>query len=58
MSKIRNWYVKHQDVITWFVIGMLLVAAVNSAIHGAWIWAVVCAALAVINYRFRKFRMQ
>jgi hypothetical protein len=58
MSKIRNWYVKHQDAITWFVIGSLLVAAVNSAIHGTWIWAGVCAVLAAINYKFRKFRMR
>jgi hypothetical protein len=58
MSKIRNWYVKHQDAITWFVIGSLLVAAVNSSIHGTLIWAAVFAVLAAINYKFRKFRMR
>lgn len=58
MTKFREWYVRHQDAITWFVIGMLSIATVDYAVKGDWLWAAITVTLIVINYKFRKFRMK
>lgn len=58
MSMFRNWYVRHQDAITWFVIGLLSLATVNYAVQRDWLWAGGCVVLIMINYKLRKFRMQ
>ena len=58
MTKFREWYVRHQDAITWFIIGLLTLATIDYVAKENWLWAVISAVLIVINYKFRKFRMK
>ena len=58
MSYIKSWYVKHQDAITWFVIGFLVQSLMLNFARGEWIWAVITALLIWLNYALRKVRMQ
>ena len=58
MTKFREWYVHHQDAITWFIIGLLTLATIDYVVKEDWLWAVISAVLIVINYKFRKFRMK
>jgi hypothetical protein len=36
MSKIREWYIKNDVKITWFLIGYTVLAMTNSIAHGEW----------------------
>ena len=58
MSQFRNWYVRHQDAITWFVIGWLTLSMLDNIIQQNYIWAVVQAVLIWINYKLSKIRLQ
>ena len=58
MTQFRNWYVRNQDAITWFVIGLLSLATLDYVIKGDWLWATISAVLVVINYQFRNVRMK
>jgi hypothetical protein len=57
MSQFRNWYVRNQDAITWFLIGWCTFAGLADLIDGKFVWAALNFAIAYINYTFRKFRM-
>ena len=58
MTKFREWYVRNQDAITWFVIGLLTLSTIDYAIKGDWLWATISAVLIAINYKFRNVRMK
>ena len=58
MNAFRDWYIRNQDAITWFVIGLLTSAFVEHLVKGQYIWALVDAVLIYINYRFSKIRLQ
>lgn len=58
MTKFRQWYVRHQDAITWAVIGFLTLATIDYVIKQNWVWAAVGVALIVINYALRKVRLK
>ena len=58
MSQFRNWYVRNQDAITWFIIGFLSMSLINSLANGNWIWAAVESLIIYANYKVRNFRMQ
>lgn len=58
MNSFRNWYVRNQDAITWFIIGWLAFAGIDSFIKGQYFWAAFDAALIYINYKFIDLRMQ
>ena len=58
MSKFRNWYVRNQDAITWFIIGWCSFAALDNLANGNYIWAAVMALLAYGNYKLEKIKMQ
>jgi hypothetical protein len=58
MSVFRNWYVKHQDAITWFIIGFLTQTMLYNFSHGDWLWGLITAAIICLNYSLRKVRLQ
>lgn len=58
MTKFREWYVRNQDAITWFIIGLLTLATLDYLVQQDWLWASISALLIVANYKFRKFRMK
>ena len=58
MSQFRNWYVRNQDVITWFIIGFLSMSMLVSLLNGNYVWAAIDAVIIYVNYKMRNFRMQ
>jgi tetrahydromethanopterin S-methyltransferase subunit C len=58
MSQFRNWYVRNQDAITWFIIGFLSMSMLVSLSNGSYIWAAIDAIIIYANYKIRDFRMQ
>jgi hypothetical protein len=58
MGQFRNWYVRNQDAITWFIIGWCTFAGLDDLINGKYIWAALYFAIAYINYKTSDFRMQ
>lgn len=55
---MRNWYVRNQDAITWFIIGFLTFGIIDNLARGAYFWAALDAVLIYINYKFVQVRMQ
>jgi len=58
MSEFRDWYVRNQDAITWFVIGWLAFACLDSLGQRNYVWAVFDAVLIWVNYKLASVRMQ
>ena len=58
MSGFRNWYVRNQDAITWFIIGWLSLSCVDNLARGNYIWAAVDAAIVFINFKFADIRLR
>lgn len=58
MSEFRNWYVRNQDAITWFLIGFLTMSCINNLGRGAFGWAAFDAIVAFLNYKLTDVRMQ
>ncbi len=58
MSTFRNWYMTHQDAITWFLIGWLASAGLNELAHGNYVSSAVLIGLAGLNYMFRNARVK
>ena len=57
MSNFRNWYTRNQDAITWFIIGWLAFAGIDSLVNGNYIWAGIDAALIWFNYKLVSVRL-
>lgn len=57
MGNFRNWYSRNQDAITWFIIGWLSFAVIDSLARGNYIWAGISAALIWFNYKMVKVRL-
>jgi hypothetical protein len=55
---MRNWYIRNQDRITWFIVGWLSFASLDNLVNGDYIWAAVLAFLAYCNYKLEKIRLQ
>jgi hypothetical protein len=58
MEQFRNWYVRNQDAITWFIIGFLTMQGLNELAKGDYVWAGISFMIAYANYAIRNFRMQ
>ena len=58
MSQFRNWYVRNQDAITWFIIGWLTMGCLDSLLRGNYGWALAQGLLAYGNYKLNSIRMQ
>ncbi len=54
---MRDWYVRNQDAITWFLIGWLAFAGLDNLINGEYLWAAIDAALIYLNYKLIKVRL-
>lgn len=56
-DSFRNWYIYNQDAITWFIIGWLTFAGIDSLARGHYFWAVFDFALVYFNYKMSKVRL-
>ena len=57
MNNFRNWYIRNQDAITWFIIGWLTFASIDNFIDGKYFWAAFNAALIWLNYKLITVRL-
>ncbi len=58
MTQFREWYVRNQDAITWFIIGVLTMSMFDYAARGDWLWTAISAALVFANYKMLPVRMK
>jgi hypothetical protein len=58
MGQFRNWYVRNQDAITWFLIGWCTFAGLDNLLSGQYFWAAFNFVIAYANYKMNDFRMQ
>ncbi len=58
MERFKNWYIRNQDAITWFLIGWLSWGLTDNLARGQWVLALFCAALIWLNYKLIKVRLQ
>jgi hypothetical protein len=58
MNKFRDWYVRNQDAITWFIIGFLTLSIIENVSRQEYVWAVVQAVLIWINYKLSNVRLR
>ncbi len=58
MSNLSNWYVRNQDAITWFVIGLCFMGGLNSLASGNYAGAILNFGIAFLNYMLTKVRLQ
>lgn len=54
MSNFRNWYIRNQDAITWFIIGWLSFSCLDNLASGQYLWAALSGGLAYFNYKLWK----
>ena len=54
---IRDWYIRNQDAITWFLIGWLTFAGLENLLSSDYAWAAVNFGFAFINYKMRTIRL-
>lgn len=52
MNKFRTWYLKYQNEITWFIIGLMFTNLLTHLAQGQWLWALVDTIIASINIHF------
>jgi hypothetical protein len=52
LQKFRQWYLRNQTEITWFLIGWLALGGLYDFGRGEYVSAIVLWALAAINYVF------
>lgn len=53
-NEITRWYTRNSLEITWFIIGWLAFATLDSIASGDYGWAAINAFLLWVNYRLRK----
>jgi hypothetical protein len=53
----RDWYVRNQDAITWFLIGILSLNCLNNLYKGDYIWAAIDVAIIYVNFKLRNVRL-
>jgi hypothetical protein len=54
MNSIKNWYIRNQDAISWFIIGWMSLACLDALAEGRYIWAMINAGLVWLNYKLIK----
>jgi hypothetical protein len=54
MDTLRQWYLKNQDQITWFLIGFLIAAALHSFSQGQYEDMAFSLLMAVANYYLNR----
>jgi hypothetical protein len=58
MSSFREWYIKHQDAITWFIIGVCVMSGLTSLAAGNYSGAAINFVVAAINYYLYGHKMK
>lgn len=58
MSNFRNWYVRNQDAITWFIIGVCFMSGLSSLAVGNYTGAAINFGIAFLNYILSNTRLQ
>ena len=58
MESFRNWYIRNQDAISWFLIGWLTFGTLDSLVNGQYVWAAISAFLVWVNYKLTAVRLQ
>ena len=58
MNAFRTWYITHQDAITWFIIGVCVMAGLASLAAGNYIGAGFNFAIAAVNYFVNNHKMK
>lgn len=54
LDRFRSWYLRNQNEITWFLIGFLIAAALNSFSRGEYADMTFSLALAFANYYLNR----
>lgn len=54
---IRDWYMRNQDAITWFLIGWLTFGGLGNLLTGDYLWAAFNFVLAFVNYKMIAIRL-
>lgn len=54
----RDWYIRNQDAITWFLIGWLTFGGFENITKGQYGWAAFDFILAFVNYKLNAVRLQ
>lgn len=58
MTAFREWYIKHQDAITWFIIGVCAMAGLSSLAVGDYTNALINFGIAALNYFLSGYKMK
>lgn len=54
LEKFRQWYLRNQAEITWFLIGWLALGGLYNFGRGDYLGAIVLWVIALLNYSFVK----
>lgn len=54
MNKLRQWYLRNYEAITWFLIGILTLAGLQELARGEYLSALLSFVLVALNYAFVK----
>lgn len=54
LNKIRYWYLRNYEAITWFLIGVLSLAGLQELARGEYLSGFISLGLAIVNYVFVK----
>jgi hypothetical protein len=57
MNSIKNWYIRNQDAISWFLIGWMSLACLDALAEGRYVSALINAGLVWLNYSLSKVRL-
>ena len=58
MTSFRDWLVRNQYKITWFLMGWLSLSCINNLAKGNFGWALFDALMVVINYKLEHVRLK
>ena len=58
MSEFRNWYVRNQDAITWFIIGWMSLSCIDNLARQHYWLALFDAVIVYANYKLSEIRLQ
>jgi hypothetical protein len=57
MNTFKQWYVRNQDAITWFIIGWMVLSCINNVSKQQYVMALFDAVIVFINYKLRNVRI-
>jgi hypothetical protein len=58
MNTFKQWYVRNQDAITWFIIGWLSLSCVNNLSNQHYVMALFDAVIVYANYKLAGVRLK